>query len=226
MAGGAQISTKKIQIDKANTTIVAAVGIAAFLVAFSLVSTKSLLSRRSYQARVITAQEKARDQLKNNIESVDELKIKYSEFVERQENIIGGGRDGKGDKDGDNAKIILDALPSKYDFPALASSLEKILVDRSYTINNINGTDNEVTYNAQASAQVQQPVEMPFELAASGQYNKIIDLLGVFNKSIRPINITSLKISAGGEDAVQLSIQGKSYFQPERSLTISKEKLQ
>lgn len=219
-------SAKKIQIDKANSTIVAAVCVAAFLVAFSIVAANSLLSRRSYQAKVIATQEKARDQLIDNIEAVDELKKKYSEFVTRQENIIKGDSRGRGDRDGDNAKIILDALPSKYDFPALASSLEKILVDRNYTILSISGTDDEVTYNTEGSAQQQQPVEMPFEIAASGSYDRMIELLGVFKRSIRPVYIDSVTLSAGGDNGVQLSLQGKSYFQPERSLKITEEVVQ
>src|SRR5574338_279847 len=116
MAQNLHISTKRILIDKANSTIVLAVGIAAFLTVFSMVSSKALLSRRAYQSKVIELQEKARDQLNAN----------YQAFVDRPENIIQGSSTGKGERDGDNAKIVLDALPSVYDFPGLTSSLEKI----------------------------------------------------------------------------------------------------
>ncbi len=229
MAKGMQrISTKKIQIDKANSVIVAAVGIAAFLVTFSLISTKSLLSRRAYQARVITAQEQARDKLDENINSVKDLKTRYYEFVGRSENIIKGSSTGKSPNDGDNARIILDALPSKYDYPALASSLEKIVKDRGYIIHSMTGIDQEVEQNSTESSGVQQAVEMPFELTAEGSYKGIVDLLVAFRRSIRPFHVQVLTFEAEEDDvdAVKLGIQGKSYYQPERTLSITEEVVQ
>lgn len=229
MARGAQrLSTKKIQIDKANSVIVAAVAIAAFLVTFSLVSTKSLLSRRAYQARVIDAQEQARDKLDDNISSVKELKNRYNEFIGRSENIIKGSSTGNSPSDGDNARIILDALPSKYDYPALASSLEKILKDRGYVIYSMTGTDQEVEQNSANQAGVQQAVEMPFELTAGGSYKGIVDLLVAFRRSIRPFHIQTLTFEAEEDnvDIVKLSIQGKSYYQPQRTLSITEEVVQ
>ena len=245
MAKGLHVSTKRLQIDKANSTIVIAVSVAAFATAFSLVSAKSLLARQSYQNKVIAAQEKARDQLQSNIDAIDDLKVKYTEFVNRQENIIKGSSAGSGERDGDNARIVLDALPSKYDFPALASSLEKILEDRNYRIQTIGGTDNEANLNAGQSTDSAVPgsttpatdtaatqqtagsaVEMPFELGAEGSYQGMIDLLQVFRNSIRPLYVQMLTFTAGDGDAVQIDIQGKTYYQPERTLNITEEVVQ
>lgn len=231
-----RLSTKRLQIDKASSTIVVVVGISAFLIAFSLVSIKSLASRRSYQARVIIAQEKARDQLRSNIEAVEQLRVKYDEFAGRQENIIAGSSHGNGARDGDNARIVLDALPSKYDFPGLASSLEKVLVERNYKIQSIGGTDNEASINNGGSQSESAGVaesaaitttgaatDMPFEVSAEGSYKGVIDLLGVFRRSIRPLHIQSVEFSAGDGNKVQVSIKGKSYFQPGKSLNITEE---
>jgi hypothetical protein len=245
MAKGARISTKRILIGKANSTIVVAVGVAAFVTAFSLVSAKSLLAKRSYQARVISAQEMARDQLKANIEAVDDLKVSYQAFVGRPENIIGGSATGNGDRDGDNAKIVLDALPSVYDFPALATSIEKILVDRNYRITTINGTDDETFQNPSAGsdtsadpsqsvttttdstqAQVGSAVEMPFQLGAQGSYGSVINLVSVLQSSIRPIYVQRLSFTAGQDKGIQIIIEGKSYFQPEKTLKIDTEVVQ
>jgi hypothetical protein len=248
---GLHASTKRVQIDKANSTIVVAVGVAAFAVAFSLVSAKSLLARQSYQNKVITAREKARDQLQTNIDAVDDLKVKYTEFVNRQENIIKGMSTGSGERDGDNARIILDALPSKYDFPALVSSLEKILVDRSYTIQTIGGIDDEAAQNggqaaagtvptstapaasqpaatspaAQAAtpAAVGSAVDMPFDLGARGSYQDMLALLDVFRYSIRPIYVQHLAITAAEGGKVDLNVLAKSYYQPDRTLNITEE---
>jgi hypothetical protein len=246
MARGAHVSTKRILIGKANTTIVVAVGVAAFVTAFSLVTARSLLAKRSYQAKVITTQEKARDQLKTNIQAVDSLKVAYQTFVDRPENIIGGSTTGASDKDGDNAKIVLDALPSIYDFPALATSLEKILTDRNYRITAISGTDNEATINPSANGAVNPAqattaapvtttttgtpqqnigaaVEMPFKIGAEGDYTSIVNLLSVLQKSIRPIYIDKLNFSASNENTIQLLVEGRSFYQPEKTLKIEYE---
>ncbi len=242
-----QFSTKRLLIDKANSMIVITVGIAAFVTAFSLVASRSLLIKRAYQSRVVTAQEKARDQLKVNKEAVSSLKASYNGFISRNENLIGGSSTGNGQQDGDNAKIVLDALPSKYDFPALVTSLEKILVDRNYNIGSIGGTDQEAVQNgdnpSNTTAQTNTPVptnaqapapqssngssavQMPFEFTAKGSYASMVDLLGVFQRSIRPIYVQTLTISAEGQDgaSVQMNIQGASYYQPEKKLEIKYE---
>jgi hypothetical protein len=244
MATKMRLSTKRLQIDKANTTIVIAVGVAAFVTAFALVSARSLLARRSYQARVITAQEKARDQLKENIEAVDDLKEKYQEFVTRQENIIKGNSAGNGERDGDNAKIILDALPSKYDFPALASSLEKIEKDRNYVVTSLSGIDDEAVHNSSglptdssatgvttttptaAPQTAGASVEMPYELGAKGSYDSMVKLLQAFRDSIRPLHVQQLVFTADEEGTLELVIKGKSYYQPEQTLKIESEVVQ
>lgn len=245
------VSVKRLQINKANTTIVVAVGVAAFALTFSLVAAKSLIAKQSYQNRVVSAREEARDQLDANIAAVGELKTKYQEFVSRQENIIKGNSTGEGERDGDNARIVLDALPSKYDFPALASSLEKILDDGNYTITSITGIDEEATRNpstiAGASASATTPaaptatigsgtvpagpvigtaVEMPFELGASGDYNGVIRLLGTFGLSIRPVKVRSVTLTAGEGSRVEVNVLGVSYFQPERTLSVTEEVVQ
>lgn len=226
MAKGMRISTKRLQIDKANSMIVVAVGIAAFLVTFSLVSIKSLVARRSYQERVRVAQEQSLEKLDANIESVNEIKKKYNVFVDRQENVLKGSKIGSGPRDGDNARIILDALPSKYDYPALASSIEKILDDRNYIVKSITGTDDEVQQNGTENTSAsQQPIEMPFTMAAKGPYSNIVNVLKDFKLSIRPLHVQALILKAD-EGLVEMTVQGKSYYQQQRTLNISEEVMQ
>lgn len=250
MAKMARVSTKKILIDKANSTIVIAVGIAAFISAFSLVTSRSLLAKRSYQARVIHAQEQARDQLVKNIEAVDNLKSSYQSFAGRQANIIGGSSSGTGERDGDNAKIVLDALPSKYDFPALVASLEKIMDERNFVILSIAGFDEEATRNQSGGGGAVQPLipgasastttaptttqtqtggdatPMPFELSAKGSYAPLTDLLKIYQYSIRPIHSDKVLFTANDDGTVTLKVIGKSYFQAEKTLSITEEVVQ
>jgi len=213
----ARVSQKRTQVDKANTRMVITVGIAAFIVVFSLVASHALWARMSHQAQVISEKEKARNQLEVNIETVDELQVAYKAFTETNDNVIGGNPQGQGDRDGNNAKIVLDALPSKYDFPGLTTSLEKVIKANGSDINSISGTDDEI---AQSGDQADGgPVEVPFELSAAGTYQSTQDLLVLLQRSIRPIQIQTLDLSGTNSELV-MALTAVSYYQPERTLEI------
>lgn len=202
--------------------MVAATAIAAFLVAFSLVAGRSLLNKRAYQARVINAKEKAVTQLQANITATNTLVTSYKAFVSTPSNVIGGNPTGSGDKDGDNAKIVLDALPSQYDFPALTSSLEKMLSQNNYKINSITGTDDEVNQQKSDSSTNPKPIEIPFTVSVTSNVNGVKDLFGLLERSIRPIKVQTAEIS-GSNSQLTVNITAVTYYQPARSLNIQTE---
>ncbi len=215
-------SIKRTKIDKANTVMITVVAAASFIVVFSLVASKALLSQRAYQSRVIAKKEAARDQLKKNLDASNTLETAYQSFVSTTQNVIGGNPNGTGDKDGDNAKIVLDALPSKYDFPALATSLQKILDQAGVKVNSITGNDDELAQAGQKPSSNPQAIEMPFEVNVTANYGGIQNLINSFEKSIRPFNIDSLEFS-GSDNNLTLDLKAKTYYQPEKSLSITKE---
>ncbi len=216
-----QLTSKKVQIDKAQATIVGVVAGAVFVAVFSLVSTKSLWTQRTYQARVIAKKQAARDQLQQNVESVKGLVDSYQQFVDSGTNMLGGNPKGSGEKDGDNARLILDALPSKYDFPALTTSLEKVATDKKLKIEGISGTDDEVAQSEAKDSGDPKPVEMPFQLIVSGSYSSIQDLFTVFEHSIRPFQAKKVQLKGGASD-MKLTLDAVSYYLPEKSLDIKK----
>lgn len=213
----AHVSQKRTQVDRTNTRMVITVGIAAFVVVFSLVASHALWQRMTHQGQVISQKEIARDQLETNIETVDELQLAYKAFTETSDNVIGGNPAGGGDRDGDNAKIVLDALPSKYDFPGLTTSLEKVIKANGTNINSISGTDDEV---AQTDGKASDgPVEVPFELSAAGNYQSTQDLLSLLQRSIRPIQVRTVDVS-GTNNALVMNLTAVTYYQPERTLQV------
>lgn len=216
-----QASAKHIQIDKAQVTVVAAVSIAVFLTIFAAISVYGLAKKEAYQGRVIAAREKARDQLKQNIQASNQLTDSYKQFVAEPENLIGGNATGTGDRDGDNARIVLDALPSKYDYPALVTSLDKIIKQQGLGVDSISGTDDEI---AQSQANdSSQTVEMPFETTVRGDATKVQDLIKLFERSIRPFNIQEVTFTAVSDKEITANVKAKSYFQPEKKLEFKSE---
>lgn len=214
--------TKRILVSKSNNTMVIVVAVTVFISVFSLVSCKALLKQRGYQARVISKKSVALKQLKDNIKAADGLGIAYKDFVGSPDNLIGGNPSGQGEKDGDNGKLVLDALPSKYDFPALASSLEGILTKKNFKITGLGGTDDELAQSKQIASGAPKVVEMPVQTSVSGSYSSIQDLVNTFEKSIRPFKFTQLSLSGNNND-MKFDFTATTYYQPEKTLQIKDE---
>jgi len=215
-------STKRLLIDKANSRVVIATSIAAFVFVFSLVAIKTLVSQANYQNHVIGAKRTAVKQLKADISATNQLKTSYAAFTGTTQNVLGGDPSGNGAQDGNNARIVLDALPSSYDFPALSASLEKILGGQKVAINSISGTDDEVAQSTNTSSGSPQPIPMPFQVSVSGDYQSIQNLVGQFEHSIRPFQIQTLSI-AGDQDKLTVNIGAQTFYQPAKTFTIGKK---
>lgn len=216
-------STKRLQVDKANATMAIIVAAAAFVTIFSLVASKALLNQRSYQARVIKQKKVTLAQLKENNKAAEQLVTSYKAFVGSNDNVIGGTAAGSGDRDGDNAKIILDALPSKYDYPAVVTSLEKILKAQNFKINSITGTDDSLNQSKEVT-DTPQVVEMPFEINVTGNAESIKGLLDTFQRSIRPIKVVNMTLS-GKDSALTANVKAITYYQPSKAVTITTKEI-
>lgn len=214
--------TKRSLINKANSTIVFVTAAAAFVVVFALVAGNSLISQVTYQNRIIDAKKQALKTLKDDLAARDSLVESYKAFVADEVNVLGGLVNGNGDRDGDNAKLVLDALPSKYDFPALATSLEKVVTSQNLGILSISGTDQEIDQADKQRSPNPEPVPMPFQLQVTGSYTSIQSLVDVLFRSIRPFQIGTMELS-GDESSMTASISGQTFYQPEKSLEITKE---
>lgn len=209
---------KRIQVDKTKTKLLAIVAGAAIITVFALMASKTYLSESNYLNRVTGAKEKALKQLKANKDAVSKLTASYKTFAESAPNALGGDPNGTAERDGDNGRLVLDALPSKYDFPALTSSIEKLLA--GYSINDITGNDDSVQQDLAENEA--GPVEMPFSITVTSDYKGMQALVSTFERSIRPFQILTLDFS-GSNTALQANISAKTYYQPEKDLKTGTE---
>lgn len=218
-----QLSTKRLAIDKAQAQMVAIIAGASFITVFCLVASNAVFSQYRYQGKVVSAKEKALKQLKDDQTAFNTLSSSYKAFDSASVNVIGGTRDGSGDNDGRNSKIVLDALPSSYDFPALTSSIEKVLTDSKLKVTSITGTDDQVNQQTNTTSPKPEPVAIPFSFSVSNaSYSSIQDLFKKLNNSIRPIQIDSVDLS-GGQSDMSLTVNAHTYYQPGKSLSITKK---
>jgi hypothetical protein len=87
---------------------------------------------------------------------------------------------------------------------------------------NLTGSDDEVSQGAAPATSNPQPVEIPFEVEASGDFNGTLKAVGALERSIRPIQIQKMQLR-GDQSELKLNITAKTFYQPSKALTINKK---
>ena len=208
------LSTKRIQIDKSNTKVLIYICLATVALIFALVAAQALWKQIQYQNKVLSLRNKAIDQLEKNKKATAQLQAQYVAFDTASESIIGNSDA--------NSKVVLNALPSKYDFPALATSLENLVNKSGVTLVSITGTDDQL--NAKQSSIEPQPVDIPFSLSVKGSYDSIKTFISNLEKSTRPMKITKISFS-GSEGTMQVDIAAVTQYQPLKILDLDKKQV-
>jgi len=221
-ANRAHKSLKYDLIDKDSTRILVVVGVTVFVVIFCLFAMKALVSQSSFNGKVISSKEKALKQLKDNKKAVEDLRGTYSDFVGQKQNILNGSSTGAGPIDGNNAQLVIDALPGKYDFPALSSSIEKILKDGGYTIDAIGGAD-EGTVGETTSAS-KGAVEIPYSFSVSASVENTRNLLDTLERSIRPVYVTNLSFQAT-DVGLRSTLGIKTFYAPAKVFEVKSKEI-
>lgn len=217
-----RVTSKQTQAQRAKSTSMAIIIAASTIVVFCLVATNVMLSNAFHQRRVLADKQTAVKQLEVNINDINTLASQYKAFSSASTNIIGGSANGAGPSDGSNTQIVLDALPSQYDFPGLTASVEKILTNRSVQLQSISGTDNESATTAKPLPNP-TPITMSFSFGATSSYRNIKRVFDDFQKSIRPFHVVSLQLS-GTDAQMTVNASVNTYYQPTKTLSIiSKE---
>jgi hypothetical protein len=219
-------SVKHEIIDRTNSKMLVAVGIATFLFVFSVFACRALISQSLYHGRVIREKELALRLLKDNEKTVAELKQSFDEFQSQEKNILGGNPTGSGELDGSNAKLVLDALPSKYDFPALSSSIEKILRDGGFEIGSIGGIeDSALAESSNTASGTVAPVEMPYMFTVNADTDGIKRLLDTLERSIRPIYVDLIQVQSG-DTVLQAQITLRTFFTQPKTFQLGSQEVQ
>lgn len=221
-------TNKHVQIDKSQSTMMAIIIAASVVTIFCLVSSKALLSHAAYQRKVVNANHAAVKQLQSNVTAANQLVQQYTKVFEgaSPQNIIGGQNDTSPTAqppNGDNARVVLDALPSTYDFPALLSSVSKILAGDSIANQQVSGTDDSASINnSSTTSPTPQPIQL--NISGTGTYISVQAFITDLERSIRPFDVTSVQLS-GPQNQLNFSITVTTYFQPAKSLTYTTKEI-
>jgi hypothetical protein len=230
-----QMSSKHLQIDKAQSTMLAATVIATIITIFSLVSAKSLLSQARFQNRVINARHAAAKQLDANVTAAKTLATQYNQvFIgTNPTNVIGGNSDNTEEvngqavatqpPNGDNGRIVLDALPNVYDYPALLTSLSKLLGQDGLGSPTIGGGDQSTSFDNQPSSNP-QPTNIDLTVNGTAAYANIQNFIKDLERSTRPFDITKLSMT-GSESSMTMTISATTYYQPAKTLKLTTKEI-
>lgn len=192
-------SGKRSAIESAKSTMLMSVIVASVLISFSVVALNFMWDMRGYNSRVIGAKREAEDTLKQNLANVPQLQQSYQLLEEGSV----------------KPETVLDALPSRYDFPALATSVSSLVTRSGLVINSFTGTDlGESAVQSQAQP---QPVDIPFQLTVEGSYESIKKFIQNLDRSIRPMKVEKISLSGTNEN-MQAELDITSYYQPAVSL--------
>lgn len=206
----------QIKLDKKRADSVALLALSSFILIFGLFTSKQLLGFYLYQSRVISTQKTSISNIMSDQQVANNVETSYKSFVNQPTNIIGGSSVGTAANSGNNAKIILDALPESYDFPALISSTQALINLSGVTIESITGTDQSLTV-----VQSAQPTAIPLTFSVLGNYSSIQNFFSVLNRSVSPIDILSINMT-GTDASLTVSVTAQMYFyNPQSGLTTS-----
>ena len=190
---------KKTQLANTNNLQVIWLSVAIFIVIFCFFGVKSLYSEGQYQNRVIKAQNSTLSTLSDNLASVSQIEKSYEAFNNLPQNILGGNPSTTGGNNGNNSKIILDALPNNIDVPAWSLNINNLdsLLEQQPSFITLDPSDVAVDQTTVAPSLKPVPIAIPLAGSFSADPNSIGGVLDSLYTSLIPIQVNSINIVAG-----------------------------
>ncbi|MBM3210101.1 hypothetical protein FJZ39_02070 [Candidatus Saccharibacteria bacterium] len=224
---------KRQQIANSAKSMFIVVAIASVLIGFSLVIGYHMVQRIAFTAKVNSERRTTLSTLETNLDSIDALKEEVQALQANDAlNSI------KSNPDDRAVQVILDALPADRNSDALGASLQQKLtqgvdglsieqlsvetvVDEAAETAVEAEVVDEATESAINTSTPAQPLQ--FTMVARGTADNLRQLLANFNKSIRVIDVTALKIQGSDTNEITMDISGVAYYQPAMRIELKDE---
>jgi cell division protein FtsB len=210
---------KRTQIAKANRMMFLWVAGVSVIVGFGLVGAIFLAQKLFFNEKVLAEKEKTVATLKANNANVSELEAQVRVLDSNQALI-----DSKAKSTDQAVQAILDALPSDANSLALGASLQNKLLAgingltiQSLQVDPVLGVEQLAT-----DASIVQDVaaipgassnQITFRFSVSGTPDALKQALSNLEKSIRAIDVTSLRIESQGTNQV-LTVEARAFYEP------------
>lgn len=207
---------KRQQIESASRTMFIWVAVASVAISACVVAAQFFFQRLTYNQRVINAKVVAADTLSKNLESAKKLQQEVDALVGNQD--LSSVKTNPADP---NTKSVLDALPSKADSTALATSLQQAILSRSSVVIESITVPPE-TAATEGATPDSKPVEQRFSLTVSGSYDKITAMIKDLERTIRPIKIIAINLNGSSAD-MRVTVEAITYYQPAKTTNVKEQ---
>ncbi len=220
---------KRQQIAKANRMMFMWVAAISAVVGIAIVGSVFLFQKAAFNEKVLTIKSKTATTLRANNKAVPELENQI-----RQMNTNRALMDSMAPNQSQPIRVVLDALPADANSSALGSSLqEKFLKNpalkiESLSVDPVAGVESQGSTNvrnAASTTSTDSAHEITFRFGVSADItnaNALKDLLLRLERSIRAIDITTLKIETQGKRLL-LTVNGRAFYEPAKTVEL-KEK--
>lgn len=211
---------KRTQITKANRTMFLWVAAISALVGFALVISVFLIQKAVFNEKILSEKNKTVSTLDINNKNINELEAQVR-ILDNNQALI----DSKVKPEDQAVQVILDALPSEVNSLALGASLQNKLLANidglsidSLQVDSVVGVESlsadPAAQDASGAASSDQS-EITFRFAVSGSESMLKQVLVQLERSIRAIDILSLRIESQGAKRV-LTVQARAFYEPAR----------
>lgn len=210
---------KRNQIMKANRTMFLWVAGVSVVFGVALVGIIFLAQMLLFNERVLAEKDRTIATLKTDDTNINELESQIL-VLDTNQSLAKL----KAKSDDQSIQVILDALPAEANSSALGSSLQdkllanidgltlnSIKVDPVAGIEYLQDTDSFVGSDSVSDAQN----NITFKFSVTGNEAALKKALQNLEKSIRTIDVVSLKIESQGDDRV-MTVDGQAFYEPER----------
>jgi hypothetical protein len=214
---------KRSQIAKANRTMFLWIAGASAVIGCAIVVSIFLTQKLIFNERVLAEKDKTISILTANNAIIPDL--------ETQVRVLDTNADlqtVKADPDDQAIQVILDALPSDANSLALGASLQNILLAgipgltiESLQVTPVSGIESfsSDTTSIDASATGLSDNQISFQFAVTGDEAALRQVLTNLERSIRAIDITSLRIESQGTKQL-LTIQARAFYEPAKTVQL------
>lgn len=214
---------KRTQIAKANRTMFIWVAGVSVIVGVGLVISIFLLQKMIFNEKILAEKNKTIATLTKNNDNISELESQIR-VLDSNAALISS----KAKSDDQAIQVILDALPSDANSLALGASLQNELLANisgltieSLQVDPVIGVESlspDTVVNASSSSGSEQP-QISFRFTVNGSEGALKEVLTRLERSIRAIDIISLRIESQGTSRL-LSVRARAFYEPARTVEL------
>ena len=215
---------KRAQIAKANRTMFLWIAVSSAVVGAAIVVSYFLVQTLLYNEKLIAEKNTTVATLEANLEAIPELEERI-----RVLDTNAALATSKANEDDRALQVILDALPSDANSLALGASLqskllngienlslESLQVDPVFGVETLgDGTVIDAGTGAEASG-----YEITFQFAVNGSPEALQEVLDKLERSIRLIDIRSLRIETQANSQV-MTVTARAFYEPAKTLELT-----